>query len=122
MTKLTLVSTFWLLIGVATVLGTPVDPNQLGVNVKVNIGRKTAEPNQLKTRTGEDSTFDLKVRELAAKADKEGIEGVESEAEALVEEAKKNPQKMAKLQGFVDEGKDSRFLGVLLGWLIGKLG
>merc|ERR1712126_442577 len=90
MTKLTLVSTFWLLIGVATVLGTPVDPNQLRVNVKVNIGRKTAEPNQLKPRTGEDSTFDLKIQELAVKAER--AIPVESEVKELIEEAKKNPK------------------------------
>merc|ERR1712126_544837 len=102
MTKLTLVITFWLLIGVATVLGTPVDPNQLRVNVKVNIGRKTAEPNQLKPRTVEDSTFDLKIQELAEKAEK-GIPA-ESEGKELAEEAKKNAKMMTKLKGFVQEG------------------
>jgi len=36
MTKLTLMSTFWLLIGAARIFGTPMDPTeQLRVNVKV---------------------------------------------------------------------------------------
>ena len=67
------------------------------MNVKVNAGPKTAEPIQLKPKAGEDSTFDLKIQELAEKAER-GIP-VESEGKKLVEEAKKNPEKMKKLKG-----------------------
>ena len=69
------------------------------MNVKVNIGRKTAEPNQLKPRTGEDSTFDLKIQELAEK-DEKGIL-VESEVKELIEEIKKNP----KIQELAEEAE-----------------
>ena len=71
------------------------------MNVKVNAGPKTAEPNQLKPRTGEDSTFDLKIQELAEKAER-GIP-VESEVKELAEEAKKNQKMMKKLKGFVQD-------------------
>jgi len=66
MTKLTLISTFWLLTGAATVLGMPQDPTgQLKVSVNVNTGPKTVEPRQLNLRTGEDSTIDRKYRNSA---------------------------------------------------------
>merc|ERR1712126_159713 len=48
MTKLTLMSTFWLLIGAAMIFGTPMDPTeQLRVNVKVKT-EANEEPSCLK--------------------------------------------------------------------------
>ena len=67
----------------------------------MKVGLKTAEPRQLKPETGEDSTFDLKIQELAEKAER-GIP-VESEVKELVEEAKKNPEMMKRLKGFVQD-------------------
>ena len=67
----------------------------------MNTGPKTLEPRQLKLKTGEDSTFDLKIQELAEKAE-QGIP-VESEVKELVEEAKKDSEKMKKLKGLVKD-------------------
>jgi len=49
MTKLALISTFWLLIGAATVLGMPDRSGELRANVQVNTGPKTSEPRQPKS-------------------------------------------------------------------------
>merc|ERR1712126_110641 len=104
MTKLTLMSTFWLLIGAATVLGMPEDPtDQLRVNVKVNTWPKTSEPRQIKLKTGEDSNFDLKIQELADKAERGNP--LESDVKELVEAAKKNPRLMKKLKGFFQDAQ-----------------
>jgi hypothetical protein len=78
------------------------------VNVKVNAGPKTAEPIQLKPKIGEDSTFDLKIKELTEKAER-GIP-VESEVKELIEEGKKNPKIMKRLQGFVQDAQKKPML------------
>ena len=70
------------------------------MSVKVNTGPKTLEPRQLKLKTSEPD-FDLMIQELAKKAE-QGIP-VESEVKELVEEAKKDPEKMKKLKGLVKD-------------------
>ena len=66
----------------------------------MNTGPKTLEPRQLKLKTSEPD-FDLMIQELTKKAE-QGIP-VESEVKELVEEAKKNPEKMKKLKGLVKD-------------------
>ena len=87
MTKLTLISTFWLLTGAATVLGMPQVPTG-----QVRLLAETLEPRQTNLRTGEDSTFDLNIQELAEKVE-QGIPK-ESEVDELVDEAEKDQEKI----------------------------
>merc|ERR1712133_76928 len=102
MSKLTLISTFWLLIGAAMVSGTPVDQtDQVRVNVEVNTGPKAAGQLEPRMNTDEESLFYLKLQELKEKAEK-GYP-FESEATELAEEAKKNPKLMKMLQRFIQE-------------------
>ena len=73
----------------------------------MNADPKTSEPRQLNPETaGEDNTFDLKIEELAEKAER-GIP-VEPEVKELVEEAKKNPKMMKK--GFVQDAQKKAML------------
>ena len=87
----------------------------------MKVGLKTAEPRQLKPETGEDSTFDLKIQELAEKAER-GIP-VESEVKELVEEAKKNPKMMK--EGLAQDAQEKTMLKkrvFFLSYLFSKIG